>query len=131
MVTCKARRRLFADEFLVVPTLSERKIRNRMGRCVILRRCAAMTQSTSVFCGAKNSGLKMAAMPQTLFSLRSLRSVARTDFGRTRRKIVCYAPFTPRPCACCSRGRASGSFRPQCGLLRATGLCGRLPFLRF
>ena len=42
-------------------TLSERKGRNHAGRCVIERRCAAMTQSARFFCRAKSSGLKMAA----------------------------------------------------------------------
>ncbi len=39
-------------------TLSERKGRNRADRCVIERRCAAMTQSARIFCRAKSSGLK-------------------------------------------------------------------------
>ena len=59
-------------------TLSECKGRNRADRCVIERRCAAMTQSARIVCRAKSSGLKMAAcghsrqrrrpMPQSLFS---------------------------------------------------------------
>ena len=48
-----ARTRKFFRAIGCGQTLSERKGRNRMSRCVILRRCAAMTQSASVFCGPK------------------------------------------------------------------------------
>ena len=41
--------------------MSERKGRNRAGRCVIERYCAAMTQSARIFCRAKSGVLKMAA----------------------------------------------------------------------
>ena len=66
-------------------TLPERKGRNCAGRCVIERRCAAMTRSARVYLLAKkqrtenggwwHSRQRRRPMPQLAFSLRSLRSL--------------------------------------------------------